>query len=298
MEDQSENLSGLPKRVKTIFNLMIKEPSLRKHIILTGPPGSGKTSSAKLFVEELYGKDSLYGKFSRALFLNSSDERGLEAVRSRVYPFIRSSLHVLFDNDVGNKPKIIIFDEAETLTDQAQMALRPLLDEDPNKIMIIFLCNSISRIHHSIVHKFLVLQLESPHPIDFKNRYTKILNTKANTISNIDILFRRGDIRFFLLNPEKKEEVKKIWKLLMNAKRSDLQEIFNQLLKTWMFHEVAMFLFFVSHLLNLITLENTKELIQYTDSDFLKICPHITKETILSSWFEKNIMNALDLEII
>lgn len=294
MEDQSENLSGLPKRVKTIFNLMIQEPSLRKHIILTGPPGSGKTSSAKLFVEELYGKDSLYGKFSRALFLNSSDERGLDAVRSRVYPFIRSSLHVLFDNNVGNKPKIIIFDEAETLTDQAQMALRPLLDEDPNKIMIIFLCNSISRIHSSIVHKFLVLQLESPHPIDFKNRYTKILNTKSNTISNIDILFRRGDIRFFLLNPEKKEEVKKIWKLLMNAKKSDLEGIFNQLLKTWMFHEVAMFLFFICHLLNLITLENTKELIQYTDSDFLKICPHLTKETILCSWFEKHIMNPLD----
>ena len=81
------DFKGLPTRVKTVFELMIKEPLLRKHIILNGPPGSGKTSSAKLFVETLHGNDSWNGTFSKSLFLNSSDERGLEAVRSRVYPF-------------------------------------------------------------------------------------------------------------------------------------------------------------------------------------------------------------------
>lgn len=290
------NFEGLPNRVKTIFELMIKEPNLRRHIILNGPPGSGKTSSAKLFVEALYGKNSMNGKFSRALFLNSSDERGLEAVRSRVYPFIRSSLHFLFDsNDIVNKPKIIIFDEAETLTDQAQMALRPLLDEDPNDVLIIFLCNSISRIHSSIVHKFLVIQLESPIPIDFKSRYNNILNMKENTISNIDILFRRGDIRYFLLNPEKKEEVKNLWKLLMNTKRNDIHDIFSILLKSWMFHELAMFLFFVSYLLNLIDIESAKELIQYTDSDFLKICSSTLRIELLSKWFIKNILDKMEV---
>jgi DNA polymerase III delta prime subunit len=291
-----DNFEGLPHRVKTIFELMIKEPSLRRHIILNGPPGSGKTSSAKLFVEALYGKNSMNGKFSRALFLNSSDERGLEAVRSRVYPFIRSSLHFLFDlNDIKNKPKIIIFDEAETLTDQAQMALRPLLDEDPNNVLIIFLCNSISRIHSSIVHKFLVIQLESPIPNDFKNRYNKILNMKDNTISNIDILFRRGDIRYFLLNPEKKEEVKNIWKLLMNAKKSEIHDIFTTLLKVWMYHEVAMFLFFISYLLNISDIESTKELLQYTDSDFLKMCNTNLRIDLLTKWFNTHILDKLEI---
>jgi len=291
-----ESFEGLPHRVKTIFELMIKESSLRRHIILNGPPGSGKTSSAKLFVEELYGKNSINGKFSRALFLNSSDERGLEAVRSRVYPFIRSSLHFLFGaNDIENKPKIIIFDEAETLTDQAQMALRPLLDEDPNNVLIIFLCNSISRIHSSIVHKFLVIQLESPIPIDFKSRYNKILNMKDNNISNIDILFRRGDIRYFLLNPEKKEEVKNLWKILMNAKRSEIFNIFTSILKVWMYHELAMFLFFASYLLNVIDIESAKELIQYTDSDFLKICNSNLRVELLSKWFITNVLDKMEI---
>ena len=288
------NFNGLPHRVKTIFEIMIKEPNLRKHILLTGPPGSGKTSSAKLFVEALYGTDSINTKFSRALFLNSSDERGLEAVRSRVYPFIRSSLHILFQSNIENKPKIIIFDEAETLTDQAQMALRPLLDEDPKNVIIIFLCNSISRIHPSIVHKFLVLHLESSPPFDFKNRYSKLLNTTENTISNIDILFRRGDIRYFLLNPEKREECKKLWKTLIHARKSDLHNIFTQIMKQWMFHEIAMFLFFMAHILNLINEQSTKDIIQYTDSDFLKMSSHETRISILSNWFEKYIILPLE----
>jgi len=288
------NFDGLPHRVKTIFELMIQEPNLRKHILLTGPPGSGKTSSAKLFVEAIYGSESINTKFSRALFLNSSDERGLEAVRSRVYPFIRSSLHILFQSNIENKPKIIIFDEAETLTDQAQMALRPLLDEDPKKVIIIFLCNSISRIHPSIVHKFLVLHLESSAPCDFKNRYTKLLHTGDTTISNIDILFRRGDIRYFLLNPEKREDCKKLWKTLIHARKCDLHNIFTQINKQWMFHEIAMFLFFMANILNLINTQATKDIIQYTDSDFLKMCSYETRISILSNWFEKYIIVPLE----
>ena len=133
---------GLPRRIETLLQTMVEHPEMRQHLLLIGPPGSGKTTSARFFVEALHGSKTNTSKsttfFGRALFLNSSDERGLEAVRSRVYPFIRSSFDALF---VNTGPKVIIFDEAETLTDQAQIALRPLLDMSPQKVLIIFLCN-------------------------------------------------------------------------------------------------------------------------------------------------------------
>lgn len=288
------DMKGLPERIKTIFELMIQEPSLRKHIILNGPPGSGKTSSAKLFVEALHGCDNWNSTFSKSLFLNSSDERGLDAVRSRVYPFLRSNLHVLFGETKQEKPKVIIFDEAETLTDQAQMALRPLLDEDPNKVLIIFLCNSISRIHPSIVHKFLVIQLESPVPNEFHNRFTKIINSNTSSISNLDIIFRRGDIRYFLLNPEKKEECKKLWNKLIHAKTSDINSIFTNILNEWMYYDIAMFLFFMSYILNVLDIKATKQILKYTDSDFLKLCSSNLRVELLSSWFIENILQKLD----
>ena len=142
---------GLPPRIEKLLQAMVTEPSARSHLLMIGPPGSGKTTSARIFVEALHNISKSY--FGRALFLNSSDERGLEAVRSRVYPFIRSSFDSLF---VTTGPKVIVFDEAETLTDQAQIALRPLLDMSPQKVLIIFLCNSISRINPCIVHNGMI----------------------------------------------------------------------------------------------------------------------------------------------
>ena len=131
---------GLPARIHTLFQLMMKNPATLSHMILVGPPGSGKTTSARAFVEKLHGSSGFSSFFGRALFLNSSDERGLEAVRSRVFPFVRSSLHSILQVSSGTlgftPPKIIIFDEAETLTDQAQIALRPLLDTPAQEVLL------------------------------------------------------------------------------------------------------------------------------------------------------------------
>ena len=284
---------GLPPRIETLLQTMIQKPEARSHLLMIGPPGSGKTTSARFFVEALHGgQKSTSSFFGRALFLNSSDERGLEAVRSRVYPFIRSSFDAIFSN-VG--PKVIVFDEAETLTDQAQIALRPILDMSTDKVLIIFLCNSISRIHQSIIHKFLSIPFESPKPADFKFRMQKIIKQDVAAMTGLDIQFRRGDIRFFLLNPGRHQDCAKLWTECFNTHRTALKALFEQVLPKWTFPELAMFCLFCGKATHTLTMEAVHEMLRISDTDFIKQCPPKVRATLLADWFDRHIRVKLEI---
>jgi len=282
---------GLPPRIETLLQTMVLHSEARSHLLMIGPPGSGKTTSARFFVEALHGTKSK-SFFGRALFLNSSDERGLEAVRSRVYPFIRSSFDALF---VTTGPKVIVFDEAETLTDQAQIALRPLLDMSPQKVLIVFLCNSISRIHPSIVHKFLTIPFEAPKSHDFQFRIQKILgDEKGSSMSGLDIQFRRGDIRFFLLNPARFQDCAKLWNECFTTHSSQLRALFDHTLPKWVFSDLAMFCLFAAKTMGYLTPEALHDMLRISDTDFIKQCGPKLRSQLLSSWFETHVRAKLE----
>ena len=284
---------GLPIRIQILFNTFLQHPETRSHLLLIGPPGSGKTTSARFLVEAIHGKNSGPSLFGRALFLNSSDERGLEAVRSRVYPFVRSSFQALFP--VNDAPKIIVFDEAETLTDQAQIALRPLLDLLPKSVIIIFLCNSISRIHSSIVHKFMVIPFEAPKFNDFKHRIAVIRkNEDIHEISGLDVEFRRGDIRFFILNPKKYNECTKLWHELLICRNSQLNSLLNTTLQKWAFPDLAMFCIYCCKTLGLLSTTSLIEILRITDTDFIKMIGNKERAYLLSKWFQTFVKEKLE----
>jgi hypothetical protein len=177
-----------PEELPDIFQIMLKHPECRSHMLFLGPPGSSKTTTATSFATALHGQET--NKFASLLFLNSSDERSLETMRQKVYPFVESRMQSLFFVDEEAPPKVIIFDEAETLTDQAQCALRPLLQRSTKEVIIIFICNSLSHIHPQIINKFLIIPFTPTNEENLK-RIT------GYTIPKFDSLFRRGDIRFF-----------------------------------------------------------------------------------------------------
>ncbi|WP_048076970.1 replication factor C small subunit [Halorubrum sp. AJ67] len=105
------------------------------HLLFSGPAGIGKTTAATAIAREIYGEDNWRGKF---LELNASDQRGIDVVRDRIKGFARSSF--------GGDFRIVFLDEADSLTDDAQSALRRTMEQFSDNTRFILSCNYSSKI--------------------------------------------------------------------------------------------------------------------------------------------------------
>lgn len=116
-------------------------------MLFYGPPGTGKTSTILALAKQLYGPE-LYKL--RVLELNASDERGISIVREKVKNFARMTVSNPSAEDLQKYPcppyKIIILDEADSMTNDAQSALRRTMETFSGVTRFCLVCNYITRI--------------------------------------------------------------------------------------------------------------------------------------------------------
>lgn len=120
------------------------------NLLFYGPPGTGKTSTILAFGLELFGPHVIN---DRIMELNASDERGIDTVRDKIISFAKETLSTPDPKYPSPPFKIIILDEADAITLDAQSALRKIIESASRITRFCFTCNYIEKIIEPIVSR-------------------------------------------------------------------------------------------------------------------------------------------------
>lgn len=140
------------------------------NLLLYGGPGTGKTTAAKLIVKNIKC-DHLY--------INCSDENGIDVIREKVKSFASAA---------SFQPiKVIIMDEADFLTINAQAALRNTIETFSITTRFIFTCNYVERIIEPLQSRLAVFELNPPTPLEVGKHILSILDTEEIKYEKADV---------------------------------------------------------------------------------------------------------------
>jgi replication factor C subunit 3/5 len=180
-----------PPIVNFINDLMTND--FFPHMIFYGIAGTGKTSTIFAIANEYFpGEASKY-----ILELNASDDRGISVVRSQIKEFCQ--LQIINKPGMNVKYKLVILDEADALTDDAQGALRRIIETYTFNTRFCLICNYLSKLIDAILSRSLVIIFPKISDKTMKDAITNIskkehIKLSPEQLKNI-IFSSNGDLR-------------------------------------------------------------------------------------------------------
>ncbi|PHH50768.1 putative replication factor C subunit 5 [Ceratocystis fimbriata CBS 114723] len=175
------------------------------HLLLYGPPGTGKTSTILALARRIYGSDNMR---QMVLELNASDDRGIEVVREQIKTF--ASTKQIFNmggtsNNSGGASrgmagyKLIILDEADAMTNTAQMALRRIMEKYTTNTRFCIIANYAHKLSPALLSRCTRFRFSPLKEADIKLLVDKVVEEEGVKIrpEAVEALVKlsKGDMR-------------------------------------------------------------------------------------------------------